>query len=87
MLYPEEELVHDEDIWDPIMSWYGKVTHDISKLPDFIAYYDNEIQEAKKDVGIYGIVEKAFQANVGITEHPLINYKRLKRCLTILIFN
>ena len=28
---PEEELVDDEDIWDPIMSWYGKVTHDISK--------------------------------------------------------
>ena len=27
--------------------------------PDFIAYYDNEIQEAKKDVGIYGIVEKS----------------------------
>ena len=44
------------------MSWYGKVTHDISKLSDFIAYYDNEIQEAKKDVGIYGIVEKASRA-------------------------
>ena len=51
------------------MSWYGKVTNDLSKLPDFIAYYDNEIQEAKKDVGIYGIVEKSIRALTGITEN------------------
>ena len=30
------------------MSWYGKVTHDLSKLPDFIAFYDKEIEAAKK---------------------------------------
>ena len=66
------------------MSWYGKVTHDISKLPDFIAYYDNEIQEAKKDVGIYGIVEKAFQALTGITEHRFNQLQEIEAVLNYL---
>ena len=51
------------------MSWYGKVTHDISKLPDFIAHFENELDEAKRDVGIYGIVEKSIRALPGVTEH------------------
>ena len=66
------------------MSWYGKVTHDISKLPDFIAYYDNEIQEAKKDVGIYGIVEKSIRALPGITEHRFNQLQEIEAVLNYL---
>ena len=66
------------------MSWYGKVTHDISKLPDFIAYYDNEIQEAKKDVGIYGIVEKSIRALSGITEHRFNQLQEIEAVLNYL---
>jgi hypothetical protein len=51
------------------MSWYGKVTHDISKLPDFILHFESELEDAKKDVGIYGIVEKSIRALPGVTEH------------------
>jgi hypothetical protein len=51
------------------MSWYGKVTHDISKLPDFILHFEKELDEAKRDVGIYGIVEKSIRALPGVTEH------------------
>jgi hypothetical protein len=51
------------------MSWYGKVTHDISKLPDFLLHFESELEDAKKDVGIYGIVEKSIRALPGVTEH------------------
>ena len=43
------------------MSWYGKVTHDLSNLPGFIMHFEKELEDARKDVGIYGIVEKYFQ--------------------------
>lgn len=49
-------------------NWYSKVTADISVLPDFIAYYEAELLLAKKDVSIYGVVEKNISALPGITE-------------------
>jgi len=30
------------------MSWYGKITKDLSTLPDFILFYEKELTEAKK---------------------------------------
>jgi|TARA_B110000977_G_C10808167_1_gene389174 hypothetical protein len=51
------------------MSWYGKVTHDLSNLPGFIMHFEKELEDARKDVGIYGIVEKSLRSLPGITEH------------------
>ena len=50
------------------MTWYNRVTNDLSQLPDFISYYENQLEQAKKEVTIYGNVEKNIAALPGITE-------------------
>ena len=50
------------------MNWYNRVTNDLSQLPDFISYYENQLAQAKKEVTIYGNVEKNIAALPGITE-------------------
>lgn len=50
-------------------NWLTKVSNDISKLPDFVAFYENELISAKQDVKIWGNVEKNIAALPGITEH------------------
>ena len=40
------------------MNWYTRITQDISVIPDFIVYYENELSLAKSEVKIYGNVEK-----------------------------
>jgi len=35
------------------MTWYGKITQDLSHIPDFITHYENELISAKNDVKVY----------------------------------
>lgn len=48
--------------------FYNQVVNDISKISDFIAYYEKELIQAKKEVSIYGSVEKNLAMLPGITE-------------------
>ena len=34
--------------------WYYKVTGDLSKIPDFIEYYENELEEARLETSLKG---------------------------------
>lgn len=40
------------------MNWYNGVVKDWGKIPDFIEYFNNELDEARKEVKIFGNVEK-----------------------------
>ena len=51
------------------MNWYTRISADLSVIPDFITYYETELNQAKSDVRIYGNVEKNIAALPGITEH------------------
>lgn len=50
------------------MSWYSKVSKDISYIPDAIAYFEHEIAEARRDVQVSGVIEKASALMPGIVE-------------------
>ena len=50
------------------MSWYSKVSKDISHLPDCIEYYYGQLDEARKEVKVYGNLEKASAQLPGIVE-------------------
>jgi hypothetical protein len=50
------------------MTWYNKITTDLSALPDFITFYENELEKAKSDCRVYGKVEKNISDLPGITE-------------------
>jgi len=66
------------------MNWYTQVTNDLSKLPDFIVHFDNELLKAKNEVKIYGNVEKNIAALPGITEQRFNQLQEIEAVLNYL---
>ncbi|MFY8211051.1 MAG: hypothetical protein ACOVLB_00060 [Candidatus Nanopelagicus sp.] len=66
------------------MNWYTKITIDLAVIPDFIAFYDNDLLLAKNDVKIYGNVEKNIAALPGITEHRFNQLQEIEAVLNYL---
>ena len=66
------------------MTWYTKVSTDLSSIPDFIAHYDAELLQAKVDVKIYGNLEKNISALPGITEHRFNQLQEIEAVLNYL---
>lgn len=66
------------------MTWYTKVSTDLSSIPDFIAHYDAELLQAKNDVKIYGNLEKNISALPGITEHRFNQLQEIEAVLNYL---
>ena len=64
--------------------WYNKVVDNIGNLPDFIMYYRNQLESAKKDVSIYGYVEKNLSDIPGITEHRFHQLQEIEAVLNYL---
>ena len=51
------------------MIGYSDIVKNMALLPDFIDQYQVELNEAKKETSIKGIIEKNVAALPGITEH------------------
>ena len=51
------------------MDWYTTVNRDLASIPDFILHYENELGNAKRDVGVFGNIEKNLASLPGVTEH------------------
>ena len=64
--------------------WYSRVVADLSAIPDFIAHYEQEIDAAKRDCRIGGIVEKNISALPGITEHRFNQLQEIEAVLNYL---
>ena len=63
------------------MNWYTRISQDISVIPDFITYYENELSQAKSEVKIYGNVEKNIANLPGITEHRFNQLQEIEAVL------
>ena len=66
------------------MTWYSKVTTDLSNLPDFISHYESELVSAKGDVKVYGNVEKNIAALPGVTEYRFNQLQEVEAVLRYL---
>jgi hypothetical protein len=64
--------------------WYNKVVQNIANLPDFIDYYSNELESAKREVGVYGNIEKNLAALPGITEQRFNQLQEIEAVLNLL---
>lgn len=64
--------------------WYNKVVDDLSLIPDFINYYENELHLAKRECGISGIIEKNLSALPGITEQRFNQLQEIEAVLNFL---
>jgi len=64
--------------------WYSKVVKDLGELPNFIMYYENELELARKDVSVSGIVEKNLKDMPGVTEHRFNQLQEIEAVLNYL---
>jgi hypothetical protein len=64
--------------------WYSKVVADLSNIPDFITHYEQELDEAKRDCRVGGLVEKNITALPGITEHRFNQLQEIEAVLNYL---
>lgn len=64
--------------------WYTRVVNDIGKIPDFITYYNNELDSAKRECKINGYVETNIKELPGITEHRFNQLQEIEAVLNFL---
>jgi len=64
--------------------WYSKISRDIGKIPDAVAYYETELVDAKKEIKIYGNLEKAAAEMPGLVEHRFNQLQELEAILEYL---
>ena len=61
--------------------WYSRVVANLTAIPDFIAHYERELDDAKKDCRIGGVVEKNITALPGLTEHRFNQLQEIEAIL------
>lgn len=64
--------------------WYNRVVNSLDAIPDFIDYYENELNSARTECRISGIVEKNIAALPGITEHRFNQLQEIEAVLNFL---
>jgi len=64
--------------------WYNRVVADLSLIPDFIADFERELAEAKKECRIGGYVEINIKELPGITEHRFNQLQEIEAVLNYL---
>jgi len=64
--------------------WYSKVVADLGAIPDFIALYERELDEAKKDCRVSGVIEHRIKELPGITEQRFNQLQEIEAVLNFL---
>jgi hypothetical protein len=64
--------------------WYNRVVANLGEIPDFIAYFETELAEAKRECRIGGYVEINIKELPGITEHRFNQLQEIEAVLNYL---
>jgi hypothetical protein len=64
--------------------WYSRVTSDLSVIPDFIAHYESELDSAKQECRIGGLIEKNITTLPGVVEHRFNQLQEIEAVLNYL---
>lgn len=64
--------------------WYHKVVNNMAEIPAFIGYYERELETAKFECTIKGVVEKNISQLPGITEHRFNQLQEIEAVLNFL---
>ena len=65
-------------------NWYNEVSRSLDNIPDAITYFDSELQIAKKEIKIFGNLEKASASLPGIVEHRFGQLQQIEAILEYL---
>lgn len=66
------------------MNWYTKITQNLANLPDFVSYFEAELDSAKLETSIKGVIEKNIAALPGITEQRFNQLQTIEAVLAYL---
>jgi hypothetical protein len=64
--------------------WYSRVIANLGAIPDFIAHYEHQLEEAKRECRIGGFVETNIKELPGITEHRFNQLQEIEAILNYL---
>ena len=64
--------------------WYNRVVADLSQIPAFIDYYENELNVARSEIKIQGNVERALSNLPGQTEYRFNQLQEIEAVLNYL---
>ena len=67
-----------------IINWYNEVSRNLEKIPECIKYFETELTNAKKEVRIYGNLEKASATLPGIVEERFGQLQQIEAILEYL---
>jgi hypothetical protein len=63
------------------MGWYSEISRDVSKIPDAVVYFENELNQARVEVKLKGNVERAAAEMPGIVEHRFNQLQEIEAIL------
>jgi len=65
------------------MGWYSEVSRNISKIPDAIRFFEEELVAAREEVKFTGNIERASASMPGTVEHRFnqLHKKQVARCV------
>jgi len=66
------------------MGWYSEISRDISRIPDAIAHFEAELQQARQEVKLTGNVERAAASMPGVVEHRFNQLQEIEAILEYL---
>jgi hypothetical protein len=66
------------------MGWYTDIAKDIGNIPDAVAFFENELIEARKECRLTGNIEKASASMPGVVEHRLNQLQEIEAILEYL---
>jgi uncharacterized protein YfdQ (DUF2303 family) len=64
--------------------WYSRVVADLGNIPDFIAHYETELNQAKVDCKVSGVLERNIKELPGVTEHRFNQLQEIEAVLNYL---
>jgi hypothetical protein len=64
--------------------WYSRVVANLGEIPDFIAHYERELDQARAEVRLGGLVERNIKELPGITEHRFNQLQEIEAVLNYL---
>lgn len=69
----------------PVSKWYHEIASDISKLPDFFAFYEAQIEEAKFETSVKGKTIERHEAELpGIVEQRFSQLQEIEAVLELM---
>jgi len=64
--------------------WYSRIQASLNSVPDFIEHYNRELEQARFDCKIGGIVETNIKELPGVTEHRFNQLQEIEAVLNYL---